>query len=141
MAILSKNAIPNKGVALPEINITPLVDVCLVLLIIFMVIAPALSEGALLELPRAVTADPKPKDAHPIELALGVDGSIVLEKEKVDAASLKPKVAALHGADPKRALMLKMDHNAPYKRVRDMFALVQEVGFHGILLKVSDKKD
>src|SRR6266511_4049085 len=105
MAILSKNAIPNKGVALPEINITPLVDVCLVLLIIFMVIAPALSEGALLELPRAVTADPKPKDAHPIELALGVDGSIVLEKDKVDPASLKPKVAALHDADPKRSLM------------------------------------
>jgi biopolymer transport protein TolR len=141
MAILSKNAIPNKGVALPEINITPLVDVCLVLLIIFMVIAPALSEGAMLELPRAVTADPKPKDANPIELAMGVDGVIVLEKEKVDIASLKLKVSALHEADPKRSLMLKMDHNAPYKKVRDMFALVQEVGFRGLLLKVSDKKD
>jgi biopolymer transport protein ExbD len=141
MALLSKSAVPNKGVATPDINITPLVDVCLVLLIIFMVIAPALSEGALLELPRAVTADPKPKDTNPIELALGVDGVIVLEKEKLDFASLKPKVAALHAADPKRSLLLKMDHNAPYKKVRDMFALVQEVGFRGLLLKVSDKKD
>jgi biopolymer transport protein ExbD len=141
MALLSKSAIPNKGVSTPDINITPLVDVCLVLLIIFMVIAPALSEGAMLELPRAVTADPKPKDANPIELALGVDGVIVLEKEKVDFAALKPKVIALHEADPKRSLMLKMDHNAPYKKVRDMFALVQEVGFRGLLLKVSDKKD
>jgi biopolymer transport protein ExbD len=141
MALLSKSAIPNKGVSTPDINITPLVDVCLVLLIIFMVIAPALSEGAMLELPRAVTADPKPKDANPIELALGVDGVIVLEKEKIDFAALKPKVTALHAADPKRSLMLKMDHNAPYKKVRDMFALVQEVGFRGLLLKVSDKKD
>ena len=141
MAILSKSAIPNKGVATPDINITPLVDVCLVLLIIFMVIAPALSEGALLELPHAVTADPKPKDAHPIELALGVDGSVVLEKTKIDPTSLKTKVTELHDADPKRSLMLKMDHNAPYKKVRDMFALVQDVGFRGILLKVSDKKD
>jgi len=141
MALLSKSAIPNKGVANPDINITPLVDVCLVLLIIFMVIAPALSEGALLELPRAVTADPKPKDAHPIELALGVDGSVVLEKAKIDPTTLKAKVGELHDADPKRALMLKMDHNAPYKKVRDMFALVQDVGFRGILLKVSDKKD
>jgi biopolymer transport protein ExbD len=141
MAILSKSAIPNKGVATPDINITPLVDVCLVLLIIFMVIAPALSEGALLELPRAITADPKPKDAHPIELALGVDGTVVLEKAKIDPASVKTKVTELHDADPKRSLMLKMDHNAPYKKVRDMFALVQDVGFRGILLKVSDKKD
>ena len=132
---------PSKVVSLPEINITPLVDVCLVLLIIFMVIAPALSEGALLELPKAVTADPKPKDAHPIELALGVDGSIVLEKERLTKDALKPKVEALHAAEPKRSLMLKMDHKAPYKNVREMFALVQEVGFHGILLKVSDKKD
>jgi biopolymer transport protein ExbD len=141
MALLSKSAIPNKGVATPDINITPLVDVCLVLLIIFMVIAPALSEGALLELPRAVTADPKPKDANPIELAMGVDGVIVLEKEKIEFTGLKDKVTALHAADPKRSLMLKMDHKAPYKQVRDLFALVQEVGFRGLLLKVSDKKD
>ena len=51
------------------------------------------------------------------------------------------QVATLHEAEPKRALMLKMDHNAPYKKVRDMFELVQAVGFHGILLKVSDKKE
>jgi biopolymer transport protein ExbD len=141
VALLSKAAAANKGVSTPDINITPLVDVCLVLLIIFMVIAPALSEGALLELPKAVTADPKPKDAHPIELALGIDGTIILEKQKVDATQLKAQVGALHDADPKRALMLKMDHNAPYKKVRDMFELVQTVGFRGILLKVSDKKE
>ncbi len=141
MALLSKAATANKAGATPEINITPLVDVCLVLLIIFMVIAPALSEGALLELPKAVTADPKPKDAHPIELAIGVDGSVILEKQKVDPSQLKPKVIALHEAEPKRALMLKMDHNAPYKKVRDMFELVQTAGFHGILIKVSDKKE
>jgi biopolymer transport protein ExbD len=72
---------------------------------------------------------------------MGVDGVIVLEKEKIDFAGLKDKVTALHAADPKRSLLLKMDHNAPYKKVRDMFALVQEVGFRGLLLKVSDKKD
>ncbi len=139
MAMLTK-AGGNRGVTAPDINITPLVDVCLVLLIIFMVIAPALSEGALLELPKAVTADPKPKDANPIELAVGVDGSIVLDKQKIEPSALKAKVVALHDADPKRALLLKMDHNAPYKNVRDMFEMVQTAGFHGILLKVADKK-
>jgi biopolymer transport protein ExbD len=132
---------PSKVVANPEINITPLVDVCLVLLIIFMVIAPALSEGAMLELPRAVTADPKPKDANPLELAVGVDGSMVLDKQHIEPSSLKAKLDAYHTAEPKRALMLKLDHNAPYKSVRGLFATAQQVGFRGVLLKVSDKKD
>jgi biopolymer transport protein ExbD len=134
-------ASPSKIVSVPEINITPLVDVCLVLLIIFMVIAPALSEGAMLELPKALTADSKPKDMNPIELAIGTDGTVVLDKQKLDRPSLKPKVEAMHAAEPKRALMLKLDHNAPYKDVRALFALVQDVGFRGVLLKVSDKKE
>jgi len=132
---------PSKVVSTPDINITPLVDVCLVLLIIFMVIAPALNEGAMLELPKAMTADPKPKEANPIELAIGTDGVVVLDKQHIKKDEIKPKIEALHIAEPKRALMLKMDHNAPYKQVRDMFATLQDVGFQGILLKVSDKKD
>jgi biopolymer transport protein ExbD len=132
---------PSKVVSTPEINVTPLVDVCLVLLIIFMVIAPALSEGAMLELPKSVTADPKPKESNPIELALGTDGSVVLDKQKIDRASLKSRIQGMHEADPKRSLLLKMDHNSPYKNVRDVFAEVQDVGFKGILLKVSDKKE
>jgi biopolymer transport protein ExbD len=132
---------PSKVVSTPEINITPLVDVCLVLLIIFMVIAPALSEGAMLELPKAVHADPKPKDVNPIELAIGTDGSVVLDKQKIDRSALKPKVEAMHAAEPKRALMLKMDHSTPYRDVRGLFAMIQEIGFRGILLKVSDKKE
>lgn len=132
---------PSKVVSTPEINITPLVDVCLVLLIIFMVIAPALSEGAMLELPKALTADPKPKHVNPIELAIGTDGSVVLDKQKIERRSLKSRVEALHAAEPKRALMVKLDHLAPYEDVRELFALVQDVGFRGILLKVGDKKD
>lgn len=124
----------------PDINITPLVDVCLVLLIIFMVIAPALSEGAMLELPKAVTADQKSKEVNPYELTVGVDGSIILDKQKIDPKDLKAKVTELHTQDPKRSLLLKMDHMAPYKKVRDIFALVSDVGFRGILLKVNDKK-
>jgi len=132
---------PSKVVSTPEINITPLVDVCLVLLIIFMVIAPALSEGAMLELPKSVTADPKPKDVNPIELAIGTDGVVVLDKQKIQRAELKPKVEAMHASEPKRALLLKMDHNAKYREVRELFATIQDIGFKGILLKVSDKKE
>jgi biopolymer transport protein ExbD len=111
-----------------------------VLLIIFMVIAPALSEGAMLELPKAVTADQKSKEVNPYELTIGVDGSVILDKQKIDPNALKTKVTELHTQDPKRALLLKMDHLTPYKKVREIFALVADVGFRGILLKVNDKK-
>ena len=64
----------------------------------------------------------------------------MLDKQKIEPNALKAKVTELHTQDPKRALLLKMDHQAPYKKVRDVSALVAEVGFRGILLKVNDKK-
>jgi biopolymer transport protein TolR len=124
----------------PDINITPLVDVCLVLLIIFMVIAPALSEGAMLELPKVTTVDERPKEANPIEVTIGADGTLIVDKQKITEPELKAKVAALHAADEQRSLLLKMDHNAPYKRVRETFALLADVGFKGVLLKVVERK-
>src|SRR5687767_263719 len=124
----------------PDINITPLVDVCLVLLIIFMVIAPALSEGAMLELPKVTTVDERPKEANPLEVTIGADGTLIVDKEKIQESQLKDKVAAAHAADPQRSLLLKMDHNAPYKKVRETFALLADIGFKGVLLKVVEKK-
>ena len=124
----------------PDINITPLVDVCLVLLIIFMVIAPALSEGAMLELPKVTTVDERPKEANPLEVTIGADGTLIVDKEKIQESQLKDKVAAAHAADPRRSLLLKMDHNAPYKKVRETFALLADIGFKGFLLKVVEKK-
>jgi biopolymer transport protein TolR len=124
----------------PDINITPLVDVCLVLLIIFMVIAPALSEGAMLELPKVTTVDERPKEANPLEVTIAADGTLIVDKEKINEVDLKTKVAAAHAADPQRSLLLKMDHNAPYKKVRETFALLADVGFKGVLLKVVEKK-
>ena len=124
----------------PDINITPLVDVCLVLLIIFMVIAPALSEGALLELPKAVTADQKAKEVNPFELAIGVDGSDRARQAENRAERTQGQGDRAPHAGSEARAPLKMDHQAPYKKVRDVFALVAEVGFRGILLKVNDKK-
>lgn len=124
----------------PDINITPLVDVCLVLLIIFMVIAPALSEGAMLELPKVTTVDERPKEANPLEVTIGADGTLIVDREKVSEPQLKDKVAAAHAADPQRSLLLKMDHNAPYKKVRETCALLADIGFKGVLLKVVEKK-
>jgi len=120
----------------PDINVTPLVDVVLVLLIIFMVVAPAINEGAAIELPKVSTPDEKPRDLDPIEVLIAEDGTILVEDRRVQLAELKPELERLHAQDQKRSVLLKSDERARYGRMRETFALVQDVGFKGVLLKV-----
>jgi biopolymer transport protein ExbD len=126
--------------ATPEINVTPLVDVVLVLLIIFMVITPALNEGAQIELPKVMSPDPKAKYVNPIEVTIAPDGTTVLEKQPIKLSELKAKLMILHEADPERALMLKSDENMKYGKMRDVFLDLQGIGFRGVLLKVVERK-
>ncbi len=131
---------PKKGGATPEINITPLVDVVLVLLIIFMVVTPALNEGAQIELPKVMTPDPKTKYVNPIEVTVAPDGTTVVEKETIKLSQLKGKLIELHKADPERALMLKSDQGMKWGKMRAAFFDLQDIGFKGVLLKVTEKK-
>ena len=124
----------------PEINVTPLVDVVLVLLIIFMVIAPAINQGEHVELPAILQPDAKPKDMNPIEVTLALNGNVLLDKERIEPAELQAKVEKLHQEDPDRALMLLTDEAMPYKKVRETFAQLQDMGFKGLSLKVTEKK-
>ncbi|MBK7583160.1 MAG: biopolymer transporter ExbD [Myxococcales bacterium] len=123
----------------PEINVTPLVDVMLVLLIIFMVIAPTLAEGADIQLPTIFAVDEQPKDLEPIDVALLKNGGAMLEKAAVEPALLETKVRELHAKDPKRRVMLKADTQVNYKRVRETFKMLQGVGFHGVALRVAKR--
>lgn len=124
----------------PEINITPLVDVVLVLLIIFMVVAPALSEGAELELPKVFTPDAKPKDLDPIEATIAEDGTVLVEDERIQAAQLRATLERLHAERPERGLLLKADERSEYKKLRDTFGVIRAIGFKGVLLKVVQKQ-
>ena len=138
-ASLSGGKGKQKG-ATPEINITPLVDVVLVLLIIFMVVTPALNEGAQIELPKVLTPDPKTKYINPIEVTIAPDGTTVVEKETIKLAQLKGKLVDLHKKDPERALMLKSDQSMLWGKMRAAFFDLQDIGFKGVLLKVTEKK-
>ncbi|OQX69209.1 MAG: hypothetical protein B6A08_05850 [Sorangiineae bacterium NIC37A_2] len=124
----------------PEMNVTPLVDVVLVLLIIFMVITPALSEGEPIELPAFAMPDPKPKDLHPIDVVLAPSGRVLVEERPIDPGELEAEVRRLHTAEPERTLLLKADARLDYGKVRDTFARLQTVGFKGVSLKVTERK-
>jgi biopolymer transport protein TolR len=121
-------------------NVTPLVDVVLVLLIIFMVITPALNDGEHVEVPEMTKPDPKPKDADPIDVVLAKNGRVLVETVPVERSALRDAVSALHEKSPDRVLLLKADARLEYGRVREAFADLQDIGFKGVSLKVSERK-
>ncbi|WP_437707780.1 biopolymer transporter ExbD [Sorangium sp. So ce448] len=125
----------------PEINVTPLVDVVLVLLIIFMVIAPQMEHGERVELPAVFQPDPRSKSKlDPIYVTITGAGTVFLEKEAVaDLGALGERLRAIRAAEPERRVVIKGDSSVRYGRVREAFALCQEVGFAGISLQVSQR--
>jgi biopolymer transport protein ExbD/biopolymer transport protein TolR len=125
----------------PEINITPLVDVVLVLLIIFMVIAPELEHGERVELPSVREPDDKSKSKlDPITVTMTARGTLFLEKEPLaDLGALSGKLAELRKTEPDRRIVLKGDSSVAYVKMRETFAVCQKAGFAGVALSVSQK--
>ncbi len=124
----------------PDINITPLVDVVLVLLIIFMVIAPELEHGERVELPTVIQPDETGKGLDPITVTMTTRGSLFIEKEVLpDLAALEARLKAMHETEPERRVVLKGDASVQYARMRDTFAACQRAGYKGVALSVSQK--
>ena len=114
-----------------EINMTPLIDVMLVLLVIFMITAPLMSSSLDLELPHAGGARP---DAAPefISVALDPQGRLYLGEEAVDAATLAARVAAAARRNPGTEVQLRADRSVPYGRVAELIDTVQKAGLNRI---------
>jgi biopolymer transport protein TolR len=127
---------------LPDINVTPLVDVVLVLLIIFMVIAPELEHGERVELPAITTPDDQAgkKKVDPVTVTISAAGSLFLEKEPVPTLdALGDRVKAAHDENPERRILLKGDSSVPYSKFRDALAILQAKGLPGVSLSVTQK--
>ncbi|MFO0568818.1 MAG: biopolymer transporter ExbD [Polyangiaceae bacterium] len=129
------------GAPQPDINVTPLVDIVLVLLIIFMVVTPALAQGEATVLPEAAKIDKVPKDVDPIKLVMAASGTLLLNGKKTSTAELPERLRAIHAQNPDRQLLLNTDAKVPYVRVRETLALLQALGFKGVSLKVQPKRE
>ena len=126
--------------ATPDINVTPLVDVVLVLLIIFMVIAPALEHGERVELPGILAPDKEQKGKlDPVTVTVGRSGTVYLEKTPTTIEALPAQLADIHAREPDRRVVLKGDGALDYQKVRDVFAVVQNAGFPGVSLQVQKR--
>lgn len=125
----------------PDINVTPLVDIVLVLLIIFMVVTPAMDEGEKIELPVLSKVDEqKEKGINPIEITLAFNGNVLVDKQRVPLSELKSRMKTLHEEKAESVVLLNADARLEYKLVRDTFKSLQDIGFKGVSLKVAEKK-
>jgi len=111
----------------PEINTTPLVDVMLVLLIIFMLTVPVMTDSVKIDLPRAAN---QPNEVKPqtINLAIDAQGQVYWNSAPIDEASMHTRIAEAAKATPQPELHLRADRNTPYEKVAQVMAAAQSGG-------------
>ena len=127
------------GAMIVDINVTPLVDITLVLLIIFMVTAPLLTVGVPLDLPKTTAAElVQPKE--PIVLSLDREGDTFIGNEPVAAADLKDRLAQLAAEDPERVIYVRGDRTISYAQLMDALGLVNTAGFTKVSLLAEGAK-
>src|SRR5207237_6382522 len=101
-----------------EINVTPLVDVCLVLLIIFMVVTPMLQSGVDVLLPQGPHAEKKPGKEGDLTISIKADGTVFVGQDWILDRNLAKYLKAEHDKNPARAVMIKADKRINFGKVR-----------------------
>ncbi|HEX8255647.1 MAG TPA: biopolymer transporter ExbD, partial [Thermoanaerobaculia bacterium] len=101
-----------------EINVTPLVDVCLVLLIIFMVVTPMLQQGVDVMLPAGPHAEKKPGKQEDLIVSVKADGSVFVGQDWIPDKNLATYLTAEHQKDPARSVLLKADRRINFGKIR-----------------------
>jgi biopolymer transport protein TolR len=116
-----------------EINVTPMVDVMLVLLVVFMVTAPLLTVGVPVDLPEtAAPAINEPKE--PLTITVNRDGAVYLQETGIEIDSLVPRLQAITGGNPDAVLYVRGDRAINYGRVLEVMSLVSSAGFRKVSL-------
>jgi biopolymer transport protein TolR len=111
-----------------EINVTPFVDVMLVLLIVFMVTAPLLTVGVPVDLPKT-KAQALSQDRQPLSVTVKRDGSIYLQNTPVAEDALVPKLTAISANGYDQRIFVRGDKSVDYGRVMQVMALISAAGF------------
>jgi biopolymer transport protein TolR len=124
----------------PDMNVTPLVDVVLVLLIIFMVVAPQMEQDVPVELPGIFNPDPDIENQlEPLKMSLGSDGKVYVEQEEYGLDEAVEVLGFKYAENPQRRLVIRADRRVKYGQVRDVLARTRKVGFPGTSLMVGEK--
>ena len=130
--ILIKNK-NNKNKTISQINVTPFVDVMLVLLIVFMITAPLLTVGVSVDLPKTKAAQLNSK-GDPIVVSIKQNGDLYIQERSIDALNLLPRLNAISEGNKNLRIYVRGDKNVPYGIVLDTIAKIKRSGFKKVAL-------
>ncbi|TXN21165.1 protein TolR, partial [Methylobacterium sp. WL9] len=116
-----------------EINVTPMVDVMLVLLIIFMVAAPLMTTGVPVQLPKT-TAAKVAQAQKPLEVSIDKEGHPFIAKDGFTAETLMPRLRELKAQNPEQVVLVRGDKEVPYGKIMEVMGLVGQAGFTKVSL-------
>lgn len=122
----------SQGARMSEINVTPFVDVMLVLLIIFMVAAPMLTVGVPVELPRSAAGALPAEQQEPLSVTLTADGLLLLMMTEIASDELIPRLQAIAAERENNRVFLRADGSIPYERVVQVMGALNAGGFNNI---------
>jgi biopolymer transport protein TolR len=125
--------------AISEINVTPLVDVMLVLLIIFMVAAPMMTVGVPVDLPQT-SASALNSETQPITISIDAEGKVFLQETPIEAAEILEKLQAISTTGYTERVFVRADSVSSYGVVADVMARIQGAGFKNIGLVTQQKQ-
>jgi biopolymer transport protein TolR len=128
------------GAIKSDINVTPLVDVVLVLLIIFMVVTPLLQRGKPVKLPKSEMIDRERKGGDPLMLSITADKKVYVENDALDDEKLLARLRDEIIAAPTRPILLKGDQALEFGVVRKVMAIARKAGARGVQLGVEQVK-
>ena len=123
-----------------DINVTPLVDVCLVLLIIFMVVTPMLQKGVPVNIPVTDAPERTPDTEKQLQISVKADGTVYLGSTVVRKEQVQGELEAIHARTPDREIAVKGDKLSKYGAVLDVLKACREVGFNNVGLIAQPKK-
>ena len=123
-----------------EINVTPFVDVMLVLLIVFMVTAPLLTVGIPVDLPK-VKASALTDQKDPLEITVKIGGEIYLGESEVDVENLIPRLNAITELNKEARIYVRGDRVVAYGRIMEIMSLVNSAGYVKVALVTQNPKD
>ncbi len=124
----------NKHRPMAEINVTPFVDVMLVLLIVFMATAPLLTSGVSVDLPKSEAGAINDKDDKPLELSVKINGEIYIGETLVSREKLIPLLNAMTDSNSERRIYIRGDKGLSYGEVMDIIGAINKAGFKKVAL-------
>jgi len=136
-----------KSKRMAEINVVPYIDVMLVLLVIFMVTAPLLTQGVKVNLPQVAARSIKPENHKPLIVTIDQKGRLFFSgatqpKQALSETALRTELLAQHKQNPQQPMYLQGDKSVPYGRVANIMVILQSAGIDniGLITETPEKR-